>query len=80
MMFSNMASGICKLQQLATQIPSKLKEHILNLRPHNINPQVPDMIIWSENINGVYTTKSGSAAPNSSWSSFLRVVSKHLVP
>lgn len=39
MMFSNMASGICKLQQLPTQIPSKLKEHILYLRPHNINPQ-----------------------------------------
>lgn len=58
-MFSNMASGICKLQQLPTQIPSKLKEHILYLRPHNINPQVPDTIIWTENTNGAYTTKSG---------------------
>lgn len=46
--------------QLMTQIPITIKEEIQNIH-FSLNPKIPDVYIWKDNIRGDYTAKAGYA-------------------
>lgn len=46
------------LNNLVTRMPQFVKDVIINTHVH-IRDQVPNVLIWEENVHGSYTTKNG---------------------